>query len=204
MSEKRNIYQRLHEVMGEVDYVQKEKRQGMNYSIVSHDAVTAKVRPALHKAGIVYHPHSLDYVQDGNRTQVSMVMRFVNIDDRDDYVDVPCLGFGIDSQDKGPGKAVSYAVKYALLKALGLETGDDPDEDAATPPHEPAPDLDKWTNDIAARLQRQADRASLDKAWAWVEQQPQYDSIGKTRRDLHEALLTAKTTADTNLERQAA
>jgi len=133
-----NIYQRLHAVMGEVDYVQKEKKQGMNYTIVSHDAVTAKVRPILHKHGIVYHPHSLDYVQDGNRTQVNLTMRFVNVDKPEDFVDVPCLGFGIDSQDKGPGKAVSYAVKYALLKALGLETGDDPDTEVETPKHEPA------------------------------------------------------------------
>jgi hypothetical protein len=53
---KRNIAQRIAAVMGEVDYVQKEKKQGMNYSIVSHDAVTAKVRPLLHKHGIVYYP----------------------------------------------------------------------------------------------------------------------------------------------------
>jgi hypothetical protein len=46
-----NIAQRIAAVMGEVDYVQKEKKQGMNYSIVSHDAVTAKVRPLLHKHG---------------------------------------------------------------------------------------------------------------------------------------------------------
>jgi hypothetical protein len=38
------------------------------------------------------------------------------------------FGYGIDDQDKGAGKAMSYAVKYALLKTLGLETGDDPDE----------------------------------------------------------------------------
>ena len=138
MADKPNIYQRLHAVMGEVDYVQKEKKAGMNYTIVSHDAVTAKVRPILHQHGIVYHPHSLDYVQDGNRTQVSLVVRFVNVDQPSDFVDVPCLGFGIDTQDKGPGKAVSYAVKYALLKALGLETGDDPDTEAQTPPHETA------------------------------------------------------------------
>lgn len=133
-----NIYQRLHAAMGDVDYIQKERKQGMNYTIVSHDAVTAKVRPVLHKHGIVYHPHSLDYVQDGNRTQVNLVVRFVNVDKPDDFVDVPCLGYGIDSQDKGPGKAVSYAVKYALLKALGLETGDDPDVEVETPKHEPA------------------------------------------------------------------
>ena len=40
MSEK-NIYQRIAAAMAEVDYIQKEKKNGMRYSIVSHDAVTA-------------------------------------------------------------------------------------------------------------------------------------------------------------------
>jgi hypothetical protein len=51
-------------------------------------------------------------------------------------MDVQTAGYGIDPQDKGPGKAISYSVKYALLKALGLESGDDPDNDQATE-HEP-------------------------------------------------------------------
>jgi hypothetical protein len=113
--------------MGEVDYVQKEKKQGMNYSIVSHDAVTAKVRPLLHKHGIVYYPAALTVGQNGNRTEAVFTVRFENIDDRTDYIDVETFGYGVDPQDKGPGKAMSYGVKYALLKVLGLETGDDPD-----------------------------------------------------------------------------
>ncbi|WP_161539674.1 ERF family protein [Paramagnetospirillum kuznetsovii] len=125
-----NIHQRLHAAMQEVTYVQKEKKNGMNYTIVSHDAVTAKVRPVLVKHGVVYYPVDLVPAQDGNRTEVIMKVRFANIDDPSDFIDVPSMGYGIDSQDKGPGKAISYAVKYALLKALGLETGDDADHDS--------------------------------------------------------------------------
>src|SRR6185369_12739279 len=121
--------QRLNAAPQEVDYVQKEKRQGMRYSIVSHDAVTAKVRPVLVKHGVLYYPMALAFEQVGNRTQCAMTVRFVSIDDPDDRIDVPSFGYGIDDQDKGPGKAMSYAVKYALLKALGMETGDDPDFD---------------------------------------------------------------------------
>jgi hypothetical protein len=122
-----NIAQRIAAVMGEVDYVQKEKKQGMNYSIVSHDAVTAKVRPLLHKHGVIYYPRGLTVSQNGNRTEAVFTVRFENIDDRTDYIDVETFGYGVDPQDKGPGKAMSYGVKYALLKVLGLETGDDPD-----------------------------------------------------------------------------
>jgi hypothetical protein len=123
-----NIYQRLHAVMGEIDYIQKDKKQGMRYSIVSHDKVTAAVRPLLHKHGVIYYIDDLEYQQDGNRTQCKITVTFVNIDDPDDQVLAESFGYGVDDQDKGPGKAMSYAVKYALLKTLGLETGDEPDE----------------------------------------------------------------------------
>ena len=125
------IYKKLAAVMGEVDYIQKEKRSGMRYSIVSHDAVTAKVRPILVKHGVIYHPVEIQLDQDGNRTQALMKVRFIDVDDGS-FVDVATAGYGIDDQDKGPGKAISYAVKYALLKCLGLETGDEPDEDQST------------------------------------------------------------------------
>lgn len=122
-----NIHQRILEVMKEISYVQKEKKNGMKYSIVSHDAVTALVRPSLVRHGITYFPAGLDVKQTGNRTEVVVRVQFTNADDPADLISVISVGYGIDDQDKGPGKALSYAVKYALLKAFGLESGDDPD-----------------------------------------------------------------------------
>jgi hypothetical protein len=127
---KLNIHQRLHAVMQDVSYVQKSheiKMSGGGYKVVTHDAVTAAVRPALVKHGVVYYPQNLKYEQNGNRTELSLDLRFVNIDHPDDWIDVPTFGYGICSQDKGPGKSLSYGVKMALLKALGLETGEDAD-----------------------------------------------------------------------------
>lgn len=136
----KNIHQRLAEVMSKVTYIQKDKKQGMRYSIVSHDVVTAKVRPALLEAGIVYYPTAVRNEQVGNRTQCHISMAFVNIDDPEDFIMVESFGYGIDEQDKGPGKAMSYAVKYALLKTLGLETGDDPDMDQNSKFNDPSLD----------------------------------------------------------------
>lgn len=127
--EVKNIYQRMNLVQQKVTYVRKNKPNGMKYSIVSHDDVTAKVRPSLIENGIIYYPTNLIYEQSGNRTQVTLELKFQNIHDKEDYMLVSCIGYGCDGQDKGPGKAVSYAVKYGLLKALGLETGDDADLD---------------------------------------------------------------------------
>lgn len=126
----KNIHQRLAEVMKAVTYIQKDKKPGMNYTIVPHDVVTAKVRPALLDAGIVYYPVRCEHTHNGNRAECGMTIRFVNIDEPSDFFDVQTFGYGVDPQDKGPGKAMSYAVKYALLKALGLETGDDADHDS--------------------------------------------------------------------------
>ena len=128
----RNLYQRLNAVQKKITYIQKEKKAGMRYSIVSHDAVTAKVRDPLVEEGVLYFPSNLRMEQVGNRTQCSMLVKFVNIDNPEDFIEVASAGYGIDDQDKGPGKAISYAVKYALLKALGLESGDDPDMDQET------------------------------------------------------------------------
>ena len=129
MSDK-NIYQRLAAVMTAVSYVQKENKKVNNqYTFVSHDAVTAKLRPALIEHGIMPIVTVKHSAQDGNRTEVTISVKFVNIDKPEEIVEVESFGYGIDPQDKGPGKAVSYAFKYALLKTFCLETGDDPERD---------------------------------------------------------------------------
>lgn len=132
-----NLHQRLHAAMLEVKYVQKDRAIG-TYKVVTHDAVTAAVRPALVKHRVAYYPQNMVYVQNGNRTEMTVDIHFVNIDDRTDFIAVPSLGYGIDASDKGPGKALSYAVKMALLKALGLETGEDADDGTNTE-HVPEP-----------------------------------------------------------------
>lgn len=126
----KNLFQRLHAVMQEVSYVQKEDKMVNNqYRFVSHDGVTAAVRPALLNHGVLAVPQNMKRTQDGNRTEIELDVVFINIDDPKESFAVPSVGYGIDTQDKGPGKAISYAVKYALLKALSLETGDDPERD---------------------------------------------------------------------------
>lgn len=138
METSKNIHQRMHAVMGMIGYVQKEDKQvNGQYRFVGHDAVTAKVRGALLEHGILTIPTVTKHTQDGNRTEVDMTIAFVNVDAPEDRIEVQAFGYGIDPQDKGPGKAVSYAVKYAYLKAFALETGDDPERDNID--HQPKP-----------------------------------------------------------------
>lgn len=125
-----NIYQRILAVMAQISYVQKEDKKVNNqYTFVSHDAVSKALHPLLVEHGICTVPRVTQWCQDGNRTEVDMEVDFVNADKPEEKITVPCFGFGIDPQDKGPGKAMSYAAKYAMLKTFVLETGDDPERD---------------------------------------------------------------------------
>lgn len=133
MTEERklNIYQRLNAIMNDVKYIQKEEKKVNNqYRFVSHDAVVNACRPSFIKHGVAVIPTVSEYSRDGNMTLFKISVDFVNIDNPDDRFTSVSYGQGIDNQDKGVGKAYSYAYKYVLLKVLGLETGDDPERDS--------------------------------------------------------------------------
>lgn len=129
----KNIYQRMLAIMADLDYIQKsDKTVNNQYRFVSHDQVTAAIHPLLVKHGVLAVPTVHSLAQEGNRTSVCLTTYFINVDEPMDKIFVESWGYGVDQSDKGPGKAVSYAFKYAILKTFCLETGDDPDTDATT------------------------------------------------------------------------
>ncbi len=70
---------------------------------------------------------------DGSETRqifmrIEVIYRFVNVEKPEEYIDIITYGDGVDAQDKAPGKAMTYADKYALLKAYKIITGEDPDQ----------------------------------------------------------------------------
>lgn len=125
-----NIHQRMLSVMGKINYVQKENKKVNNqYTFTSIDSVKRAVHTPLVEAGIVVVPRVLKSAKVDTLTMVEMQVDFVNADEPQDLISINTIGYGMDPQDKGPGKAMSYALKYALLQALMLETGDDPEKD---------------------------------------------------------------------------
>ncbi len=137
---KSNIYQRINAIMQEIGYIQKDKKNSfMKFNYVSHDAVVSAMRPYWTKHGITVvfdvADHSVRDIQDekgnnkGLMTSVVAEVTFINVDNPEDKIVVHTIGQGIDKNDLGPGKAMSYAYKYALLKTFALETGDDPEND---------------------------------------------------------------------------
>ena len=132
-----NLFQRIHAVMAKIEYIQKDSNisgSGASYKAVSHDNVVAQVRAHLIDAGIVIYPEQLQsevLVKRDVAANVKMMLysgdyaiHFVNADKPDDRISVTVNAHANDNGDKAPGKALSYAVKSAILKVFLIETGE--------------------------------------------------------------------------------
>lgn len=135
----RNIYQRMLAVATEIGVLEKEKKaNGLQYPFTSYDAVAHAVGVACRNNGVLPVSRMVDWQQNGNTTEMQVVVTYYNADKPEEFIEVPGLGFGVDKQDKGPGKAASYATKQAHLKAFtipcGLDIEDDTQEREPEPP----------------------------------------------------------------------
>lgn len=135
-----NIYQKINEVMKNIEYLTKDDQVAFGttkYKAISEEKVTTAVREQLVKQGIVIIPVQQESEnKELTRTEKSVNMltsvhtkyRIQNIDDVNDFIEVESNGTGVDTQDKGVGKAMTYAYKYMLLRTFAIPTGEDPDK----------------------------------------------------------------------------
>ncbi len=168
-----NIYQRMLAATSEINKVAKNLKVGVGnnaYKAVAESDVLEAVKPVEEQFGIYSYPLSREIVNDeisvttteyeGKKSEkssyfmrVKTIYRFVNVDKPDEYIDITTYGDGIDSQDKAPGKAMTYGDKYALLKAYKIQTGEDPDA---------KPSKRKTVDPPTAEQLKQAEELSID------------------------------------------
>ncbi|MCP4101105.1 MAG: hypothetical protein GY750_06735, partial [Lentisphaerae bacterium] len=104
------------------------------YKAVTHDMVTAVLRDSLINHGIIIAPNLIaaEVVEAGSTQSGTPIIRFesifeisfINMDEPADKLVISVGAHANDMSDKAPGKATSYAVKYAMLKLFSLETGE--------------------------------------------------------------------------------
>lgn len=147
-----NIYQKMLKATEKINKVAKNLKveigKTSSYKAVSEADVLEAVKPVEIELGIYSYPvkreiidtQVLDIVKEynGNRSEgkqlfmrLEVTYRFVNVHNPKEFVDITTYGDGVDSQDKAPGKAMTYADKYALLKAYKIQTGEDPDKEGS-------------------------------------------------------------------------
>jgi hypothetical protein len=147
MSElKLNLFQKIQAVSIEVMNIEKDMTVGSgnySYKAVSDKEVTLQVKRAEEKYKILSIPIKQELVgseilkslkKDGAESvtfidTIKMTVRFIDLEETTQFIDVESFGKGVDSGDKGFGKASTYARKYALLNAYKIATGEDPDSE---------------------------------------------------------------------------
>ena len=132
-----NIYQRIAEVQKVCSYLKKDTDVGSGsygYKGISHDGVLNFTRAALIEQGIVVSvsqqskgvsvPGTTKSGTAKIRFEAIYNISFINIEKPEEMMVVSVEAHGEDSNDKAPGKAISYATKTAMLKTFLIETGE--------------------------------------------------------------------------------
>lgn len=157
-----NIYEKLSAITVELQTVAKnltvQTSTKSAYKAVSERDILDAVKPIEAKYKVYSYPCDREVIesnllesenQNGKKTtlmtRIKTVYRFVNIEKPDEYVETTVFSEGMDAQDKGAGKAMTYADKYALMKAYKISTGDDPDIEASKDEHYQKPRTMEYT-----------------------------------------------------------
>lgn len=148
-----NIFQRVAAITEELGVVAKNLNVSAgkgSYKAVSERDIIDAVKPLEAKYRVYSYPSHRTILEsetletektyNGSTTKsttfftrVQTEYTFVNIDNPEDKFITIVFSEGIDPGDKGSGKAMTYADKYAVMKAYKISTGDDPDQEASEP-----------------------------------------------------------------------
>lgn len=170
-----NIYQKIAEVMKDVQYLCKDDHVQFgqqDYKAVSEEKVTSTVRESLLKNGMVIVPIEQLHHREGTLSTVDVSYRIQNIEDIEDFIIAKSSGTGADTQDKGVGKAMTYAYKYLLLRTFAIPTGNDPDKISSA-------ELDDKDKEVAEQVAEKS--VQQNPVLSPSETQPEYiDEIKQT------------------------
>ena len=143
-----NIFQKMEAITNELGFVAKNLNVAVSknnsYKATGEVDVLEAVKPLENKYGVYSYAIDREIIESDTLTQntqygektslflrMKVTYRFVNTDNPQDYIETISFAEGIDSGDKASGKAMTYADKYALMKAYKISTGEDPDQKAS-------------------------------------------------------------------------
>lgn len=144
MENKLNLYEKIQNVSNAIRNIEKGLTVGTgsySYKAVGDLDVTLAVKDAEKDNRIISIPIKQELInseivktqkKDGQEgltfvDTIKMTLRIIDLDKPSDFIEIESFGKGIDTGDKGFGKASTYARKYALLNAYKIATGEDPD-----------------------------------------------------------------------------
>lgn len=140
------IFKKMSDVMKEIGYVSKDqKNQAQGFKFRGIDQFVNSLYPALCKHGVFMTPRCVSEtheIRDVERSSgkkgvdkhVSLLMEYDFYAEDGSKVTVgPLPAEGLDSGDKATNKALSAALKYALIQTFSIPTEDMAEGDLETP-----------------------------------------------------------------------
>lgn len=153
-----SLASKLADVMGAISHVEKSGRNAFHkYDYATEADIVAVVRRELAVRKVAVLPSFTIHSIVADIIYLNCELTFVDGESEETYV-VRTIGSGQDKGDKGPYKAETGAIKYALLKTFLIPTGDDPEADSG--PVVKKPDYTK----LIAAAGTEAELETLKKA----------------------------------------
>lgn len=146
---KLNLWEKISCISSEIEYLKKDDVVGSgnnSYKAISIEKVMESVSKKMCKFGIVIYPVEQEYIRKDEVTQgidfktknvvdkvsriseVNVKYEVVNIHNPAEKIITVSSGTGVDTQDKGVGKAMTYSYKNMIIKLFAIATGDDTDK----------------------------------------------------------------------------
>ena len=120
------LYKKMHDIMNESKALEKDLNVAGQYKAISEATVLNEIKPLLKKHGVIIFPVESTATQEGKITQITAKYKIVDVESGESET-LATVGNGADSQDKGSGKAWTYAYKCLLQKTFCLFSGEDTD-----------------------------------------------------------------------------
>jgi hypothetical protein len=134
---RKNLAAKMVDIMKAVGYIRKSgTNQAQGYKYVMATDVADAVREEMAKNNVSMVPSMVEVVGEGltpSGKQTLLTLRFtwtITDGDTGELFSFQSIGTGSDSSDKAAYKAATGALKYALLTAFLIPTGDDPENDS--------------------------------------------------------------------------
>lgn len=201
----RSLHESMAAAASRIGAVAKNLRNAdSHYNARSIDDILDAVHGPLCEAGIVLTFDTLERETStrGKMNYVALRVAYTFHGEDGQSLTTTVWGEATDAADKAGNKALSAALKMALIQTFTIPVnGDQGDADsstnAGTPDEPPPPVPDDWTDAILSRLaQIRGDRSAYPKEWIAAEL-PSVETIGKaglterqhsTARDVLEAI----------------
>lgn len=122
------LYEKIYNVMAESSALEKDMSVGGQYKAISEKMVLNEIKPLLKKHKLILIPVAAEVEQKEKLTVISAKYKIIDIETGESEI-LATIGNGADSQDKGSGKAWTYAYKCLIQKTFCLFSGEDTDNE---------------------------------------------------------------------------